>query len=269
MTSSASPHSSEAPLPTLEKLGVSTLPSDIDAVKVATNWFASFADKLSSGDVDGVTSLLIQSSYDSALPETADQVSVYWRDVLALTWDFRTFEGTARIRKFLSDRLRGAQISNLQLKTTNDDQGLAPFFTQPFPDVAWIMGMFTFETSIGLASGIFRLVPTLDKSQQLEWKAHCVFTNLEELKGFPEMAGPLRSYNLDSGQWESLREKEKRFEDTDPTVLIIGGGQSGLAVAANLKMLGVPTLVVEKNDRVGDNWRNRYDALCLHDPVCK
>jgi cation diffusion facilitator CzcD-associated flavoprotein CzcO len=51
--------------------------------------------------------------------------------------------------------------------------------------------------------------------------------------------------------------------------VIIGAGQCGLAVAARLKTLGVPTLVVDKHERIGDEWRNRYDALCLHDPVCK
>ncbi|MEM7254816.1 MAG: NAD(P)/FAD-dependent oxidoreductase, partial [Pseudomonadota bacterium] len=30
---------------------------------------------------------------------------------------------------------------------------------------------------------------------------------------------------------------------------------------------GVPTLIIEKNARAGDSWRNRYKSLCLHDPV--
>ncbi|KXN87227.1 putative indole-3-pyruvate monooxygenase YUCCA4 [Leucoagaricus sp. SymC.cos] len=264
---SATPHPSEAPLPTLNKLGVSSLPESIDASKIASEWFASFADKITSNDADGITNLLIQSSFDSARSETRDQPSVYWRDLLALTWDFRTFEGTARIHKFLTDRLAGAKISNLKLKEANDAEGLAPFFAQPFPDVAWIMGMFTFETAIGLASGIFRLVPVSDKNQQIQWKGHCIFTNLEELKNFPEKIGNLRNQQSDHGKWENLREQEKSFTNTDPAVLIVGGGQSGLEVAARLKLLDVPTLVIERNEKIGDNWRDRYDALCLHDPV--
>ncbi len=56
--------------------------------------------------------------------------------------------------------------------------------------------------------------------------------------------------------------------DTDKAeVLIIGAGQSGLALAAQLQQLGVPYLVAEQNSRIGDNWRNRYDSLVLHDPV--
>lgn len=267
---STSSHPSEAPLPTLNKLGVSSLPGDIDAPKVASEWFTSFAEKITSNDVDSIINhLLIQSSFDSARPETADQVSVYWRDLLALTWDFRTFEGTPRIRRFLVDRLKNSGISNLRLKSTSDGEGLAPFLAKPYPDLVWVIGMFTFETNVGLASGVFRLVPTLDGQQQIRWRAHCIFTNLEDLKGFPEKVGHLRNQVSDHGKWESLREKERRFEDADPTVIIIGAGHSGLEIAARLKLLGVSNLVIEKNERVGDNWRNRYDALCLHDPVCK
>lgn len=267
--SSTPPHPSEASLPTLSKLGISSLPENIDALKIASDWFTLFTDKIASNDIDGIISLLVQSSFDSARPDTYDQPSVYWRDLLALTWDFRTFEGSARIHKFLTDQLQTTKINNLKLKMINDREGLAPIFIQSYPDVVWVMGFFTFETDIGLASGILRLVPTLHGQQQIQWKAHSIFTNLEDLKNFPEKIGNLRNQQSDHGKWENLREKEKRFEDSDPTVLVVGGGQSGLEIAARLKLLDVSTLVIERNERVGDNWRNRYDALCLHDPVCE
>jgi cation diffusion facilitator CzcD-associated flavoprotein CzcO len=108
-------------------------------------------------------------------------------------------------------------------------------------------------------------VPTSDG----EWKAHTVFTNLEDLKAFPEKKGALRDPEPNHGRWEEDRRREREFEDREPVVVIIGGGQSGLDLAARLKCLDVPTLVVEKNPRIGDNWRNRYEALCLHDPVCE
>jgi putative flavoprotein involved in K+ transport len=38
-------------------------------------------------------------------------------------------------------------------------------------------------------------------------------------------------------------------------------------MGARLRRLGVPTIIVEKNPRAGDSWRNRYRSLCLHDPV--
>ncbi|TVY81721.1 putative indole-3-pyruvate monooxygenase [Lachnellula suecica] len=32
-------------------------------------------------------------------------------------------------------------------------------------------------------------------------------------------------------------------------------------------MLGVNTLIIDRNERIGDNWRNRYHQLVLHDPI--
>ena len=52
-----------------------------------------------------------------------------------------------------------------------------------------------------------------------------------------------------------------------PYCVIIGGGQGGIALAARLRRLEVPTIVVEKNERAGDSWRNRYKSLCLHDAI--
>lgn len=37
-------------------------------------------------------------------------------------------------------------------------------------------------------------------------------------------------------------------------------------MAARLKALGIDALVVERNKRIGDNWRNRYEYLSLHLP---
>jgi putative flavoprotein involved in K+ transport len=50
-------------------------------------------------------------------------------------------------------------------------------------------------------------------------------------------------------------------------VLIIGGGQGGIALGARLRQLGVPTIIIDKRGRPGDQWRSRYMSLCVHDPV--
>lgn len=231
-------------LPTLQKLGA-TIPDDLDAHKVAAEWFKSFSSYAESGNVEGIIGLFVEQSF--------------WRDVLALTWDFRTFEGTPNIKNFLEDRLASSHMKAFKLK--DDFLGLY----RPYPDLAWIQALFEFETDVGVGSGIFRLVPAADGI----WKAHCVFTNLEDLKDFPEKIGPLRNPAPNHGKWATQRRKEIAFEDSEPTVLIVGGGQSGLELAARLKCLDISSLIIEKNPRIGDNWRNRYDALCLHDPVCK
>ncbi|KAG6909650.1 hypothetical protein DXG01_016230 [Tephrocybe rancida] len=233
----------EPPLPTLQRLNA-TIPDDLDAKTVAKAWFAAFARSAEAGDAQAVSQLFVDDAF--------------WRDMLALTWDFRTFSGLPKITQFLTDRLGSARPTAFTLR---DDAFLG--LHRPYPDIAWINLFFDFQTATGIAFGIARLIPNANG----EWKAHTVFTNLEDLKNFPEKIGPLRNAAPNHGKWVDDRKKEAEFEDTSPAVLIVGGGQSGLEVAARLKALDVPTLVVEKNQRIGDNWRNRYDALCLHDPV--
>jgi len=46
-------------------------------------------------------------------------------------------------------------------------------------------------------------------------------------------------------------------------VLIVGGGQAGLATAYHLSQNNISFLIVEKHQRLGDNWRQRYDSLVL------
>jgi hypothetical protein len=234
-----------AALPTLQRLGVSA-PSEVDAVMVAQTWFKTFDSYVQTGDVDGILSLLLDDAF--------------WRDILSLTWDFRTFYGTDRITKFLIDRLATAKLSNLQLDTKSAALG------SPYPDIVWIQAPFTFSTAVGMGSGVFRLVPTPGGA----WKAHTIFTTLEGLHGCPELTGPLREQEPKHGTWPEQRRRERECEGSDqqPVVIIVGGGQSGLEVAARLKYLGVKTLVVEREVRIGDNWRKRYEALCLHDTVC-
>jgi len=65
---------------------------------------------------------------------------------------------------------------------------------------------------------------------------------------------------------DSLSTVEQPETDA-PYVLIVGGGQGGLALGAQLSDLGVPYLIVDKYPRVGDQWRSRYESLILHDPV--
>ncbi|SDJ23764.1 putative flavoprotein involved in K+ transport [Actinokineospora alba] len=49
--------------------------------------------------------------------------------------------------------------------------------------------------------------------------------------------------------------------------LIIGAGQAGLSTGYHLRELGRPFLIVDGNDRVGDNWRRQWDTLRLYTPA--
>lgn len=55
--------------------------------------------------------------------------------------------------------------------------------------------------------------------------------------------------------------------DTGPEELgtiVIGAGQTGLSTAYFLGRAGLPCVVIDENERVGDQWRSRYDSLRLN-----
>lgn len=196
-----------------------------------------------------------------------------------MAWDFRTFSGLNRIRNMLQDRLADAQLRDMVLVNEESTLGLQ----RPFTDLAWIQFSFKFQAR-GFATGssIVRLVPVGGFGEDaggnpkpVTWKAHVVFTHLDGLKDYPELSGDLRQqqqqqHSQPGTQWLLQRQSELNPpEDEDPTVLVVGGAQAGMTIAARLKYLGIKVLVVEREDRIGGNWRSRYDALSLHDPVCK
>ena len=127
---------------------------------------------------------------------------------------------------------------------------------------AWI----EFETEVGRGKGHLRLK---------DGRAWTLLTTLNELKGHEESTGPGRPMGAEHGAnperetWLEKQEREARElgYETQPEVVIVGGGQGGIALAARLRQLRVPTIVVERNERPGDSWRKRYKSLCLHDPV--
>jgi putative flavoprotein involved in K+ transport len=61
-----------------------------------------------------------------------------------------------------------------------------------------------------------------------------------------------------------------RIADTAPdrvSTVIIGAGQAGLATAYHLGRAGHDYVVLDRNRRVGDQWRRRYDSLLLNTPA--
>ena len=227
------------PLPTLTNLNA-TVPDQLNIEQVAFRWLTKLAATVESRNVDNLAGLFMEDSW--------------WRDMLALTWDFRTFRGTSSITSFLRDCIDSARPKTFKLRREFLE------LQRPDDDIAWITALFDFETEVGVCSGVFRLVPTANG----EWKAHTVYTNLDDLKAFLEKIGVLRDPALNH-----TISDQKKPSNPEPLVVVIGAGHSGLNLAARLKCLEIPTLVVERNERIGDNWRNRYEALCLHDPVCR
>jgi len=128
---------------------------------------------------------------------------------------------------------------------------------------------FVFETPVGKGEGVLRLM----KDSFGAYKAFTLALSLSSLIDAPQKAGPQRSLGCEPDPlglgrtWAERRADEIEFAHGDPAVLIVGAGQAGLIMAARLKRLRVPTLVIDKAKRLGDAWRQRYRSLTLHDPV--
>jgi cation diffusion facilitator CzcD-associated flavoprotein CzcO len=223
----------------------------IDASKVADGIVSNFNDALSGKDYKAIANLFL---HDKS----------YWRDHLALTWDFHTAKGSDNIKKLLDNAK--VKLTKIELDKTSPFR--APKFgpIDAWGDVKGISFFIKFETDIGRGEGVVNVA-----EHDGQWKLFTVYTALQELKGHEEPVGHRRTRGVKHGgdplrkNWKERRDAEK--EEIDPKVLIIGAGQGGLTVAARLKMLEVDTLMIDANERVGDNWRKRYRQLVLHDPV--
>jgi cation diffusion facilitator CzcD-associated flavoprotein CzcO len=223
-----------------------------DSSVAADNWLAQFEEALAKPD-DGLLKTLFH-------PDS------YWRDVLALSWNIQTLNGRDAILKALPPLARSASPSGFAIAPGR----AAPRKVMRAGTNA-IEAIFKFETKVGRGSGIIRLISDVDDGNRL--KAWTLLTELGELKGFEEQLGVNRprgnAYSRDfrGPNWLDLRKASAEYADHDPTVLVIGGGQSGLSIAARLKQLNVDTLIVDREKRIGDNWRKRYHALTLHNQV--
>ena len=222
-------------------------------VTTAENWLAQFERALAEPD--------------DVLLKTLFHADSHWRDVLALTWHIGTVSGADAILRELKAHVGRAQPT---LFRTNDPRHIAPRrVTRAGTDTIEVI--FTFETAEGRGSGVLRLLPDINDGNAL--KAWTLLTTLDEIKGHEEQLGRLRpqgkAYSRDfrGPNWLDLRKAAAEYVDRDPAVLIVGGGQAGLSTAARLTQLRVDTLIVDREGRIGDNWRNRYHALVLHNQV--
>ncbi|TPL03358.1 MULTISPECIES: NAD(P)/FAD-dependent oxidoreductase [unclassified Mesorhizobium] len=201
-----------------------------------------FGKALESGDIDSAVNCF--------------QADCYWRDLVTFTWNLKTMEGQDQVRDMLQATLATTKPTSWAVakgEEANEDGGII---------TAWI----TFETSVARGFGLVRF------RGDLIWT---LLTTMAELKDHEEKAGFTRPLGAKHGHgkgrktWREERDDEiaELGHSRQPYVVIIGGGQGGIALGARLKQLGVPAIIVEKNERPGDSWRRRYKSLCLHDPV--
>jgi putative flavoprotein involved in K+ transport len=184
------------------------------------------------------------------------EVDGYWRDLASFTWNIKTLEGASAIEAMV--KAQQSQINGSGFTITH---GEAPTDEGSFQQ-AWI----DFETALGRGHGHIRI---------RNGKIWTLLTSLVEIKGHeepkglgrPKGVGHTADKNRKTWAESQVEEAAALGHTTQPNTVIIGGGQGGIALGARLRQLGVPTIIIEKNARAGDSWRNRYKSLCLHDPV--
>lgn len=181
----------------------------------------------------------------------------YWRDLLAFTWSITPVQGAEEIAALLVAKQATVNACGFAVA-----EGRTPPRRVQRAGLNVIEGIFRFETDLGRGLGVVRLLADAPE------RAFQVMTSLQELKGFEEKIGgrrPIGGFrNFGGANWKEQREAQQAYTDREPTVLVVGGGQAGLSLAATLGRIGVDALVVDRFERVGDCWRKRYHALTLH-----
>ncbi|PCH39608.1 FAD/NAD(P)-binding domain-containing protein [Wolfiporia cocos MD-104 SS10] len=210
-----------------------------DLKHIVETWLHQFARAAEAGDAGAVTQAILPHGW--------------LRDMLILTWDMRALEGHARISAYLANTLAPAQMYNFEL---DNETGMQPEVVLH----DGVGGGFRFETPTRRGRGYVRLL----KDAHGEWKALALFLMLDQIKNHEELGPELGTYEGHTLAWEDVNKARRARIENDPYVIVMGAGQTGLNIAARLKYLDIPTIVLEKKNRVGDQWRERYPTLSLH-----
>ncbi len=227
-----------------------TIADKADLPTIVEAWLSAFETALSSGHAEAVYALFEDESH--------------WRDILAFTWHLTPTVGAREIADLLLARQKSVGARAFSLSPTRTPPRKVNRLGREC-----IEALFEFETSVGRCEGVLRLTHS-DASPHRAW---VISTSLEELRGFEEKIGANRptgaaySRNFGGDNWEDVRRKANDYTDREPTVLVVGGAQAGLSIAARLNQLGIDNLVVEKWPRIGDSWRKRYHSLALHNSI--
>ncbi|KAL4960112.1 flavin-containing monooxygenase, partial [Aspergillus stella-maris] len=225
--------------------------SSAEAHKIAQDIITRFNEGIAKHDSKAVAGLFLDDGY--------------WRDHLCLDWDVHTAKGQEDIASYLGSHPRALSVG---IDRSTDFRSPTACALDGLGNCHGVQFFITVNFEFGTGRGIVRLT-----NETGEWKIFTFFTSLAELKGHEEPMNGRRSKGVEHGgkpdrkNWKDRRVADASFEEKEPAVLIIGAGQGGLTAAARLKMLNVDALIIDQNDRIGDNWRQRYHQLVLHDPV--
>lgn len=226
---------------------------DTDYVARAGAWLDDLAGALAAEDANELRSLFADDSH--------------WRDIAAFTWDIFQVSGADRLTTELARSASTVVPTGFAFDPARPAPGAGLFNEREVVEV-----FFTFETRFGRCVGLAYLQEE-DGRTGHGLRAYVLSTVLSSLHDVVEKhaGAPDPGYGYTPewpGQtWTEYRARRVAYEDREPEVLVVGGGQAGVCTAALLDNLGVDTLVIDKFERPGDSWRSRYESLNLHSPT--
>ncbi len=226
----------------LDKL---TPPAEETAQETTEAWLSAFGAALARGDERALAELFVPDSH--------------WRNLFGLSWHFATFSGRDALARELARCAREVRADGFRL----DAAALAPR-NAVIAGREVVEAIFAFDSESGPGYGALRLLPAtsglakawtistaLDFDQLCDARARGAAPQ-SQMRDF---AGP---------DWLEQRQASSADGDREPDVLIVGGGHAGISAAVELKRIGLSALIVDREVRVGDNWRLRYRGLKLH-----
>ena len=187
-----------------------------------------------------------------------------WRDSFALTGTLRTFFSASTIETAWTQTTScSRRPTNFALKPKTSR--IARFG----PKTSWVEASFTFETEARLAttcSGFISIIP----DSKGGWKIWLLRTILEQLSGYGNVDELEPWRGLADGIVNGKPNGTANRTSNDPSsgvnsiakfdCVVVGGGQAGLATGGRLMALGVSYVILDRNERIGDNWMLRYDS---------
>ena len=181
----------------------------------------------------------------------------HWRDILALTWKIQTVSGKSNVIENLLNKIMEVSAKSFQI-----DQRRTPPREVIRAGENVIEVILRFKTKFGNCESVVRLCE--DQEKKGNFKAWSILTVLSDLNSSNKKNLEQYQNILEGPNWLDKRNEDRLYKNREPEVIVIGSGQAGLSIAARLKQQNIDTLIVDKNERVGDNWRNRYHSLKLH-----
>jgi cation diffusion facilitator CzcD-associated flavoprotein CzcO len=231
--------------------------SDSALHEIVQKWLSEFGRALASNQSEPIAALFQEESY--------------WRDQVALSWNMQQVAGRAQVVSALRSAVERTKPSNF----TVDEQRPAPALIVSLGREL-IEAYIRFDMPHGKGQGMVRLVR--DAAAPSGAVGFSIGTDLASLTDVVEVEPnrvnrnriqprfPLHGYvpAYRGQQFAEFLRNKMAFSDEDPDVLIVGGGHTGLCVGARFERMGQSYLIVDRDHRVGDSWRARYETLALH-----